>query len=108
MGGDGNGSSPLGIIPKNLVQLVTSMEAFGVDIPGILNSLLAKTIPKTSGNGSGNSSTKSLPPAINLLKEALSSSTGSDDKDSGNSGNSKINKSLVKSKKNSRKKKIPA
>lgn len=48
LGGDGNGANPLGIIPKNLVQLVTSMEAFGVDIPGLLNNFLGKT------NGSGN------------------------------------------------------
>lgn len=47
-GSDGNGANPLGIIPKNLVQLVTSMEAFGVDIPGLLNGLMNKS----KGNGS--------------------------------------------------------
>ena len=51
LGGDGNGANPLGIIPKNLVQLVTSMEAFGVDIPGLLNGLMNKS----KGNGSGGS-----------------------------------------------------
>ena len=54
LGGDGNGSNPLGIIPKNLVQLVTSMEAFGLDIPGLLTGLLSKTNSNGSNGSDGN------------------------------------------------------
>ncbi|MFW9991540.1 MAG: SPFH domain-containing protein [Candidatus Odinarchaeota archaeon] len=43
MGGNGGDSSPLGIIPKNLIQLVTSLEAFGIDIPGLIEMLLKRT-----------------------------------------------------------------
>jgi regulator of protease activity HflC (stomatin/prohibitin superfamily) len=62
LGGDGNGANPLGIIPKNLVQLVSSMEAFGVDIPGLLSGFLSKT----SGSGSNGSDGNSKQPLAQL------------------------------------------
>ena len=64
--GNGNGSNPLGIIPKNLVQLVTSLEAFGVDIPGMLNGLILTT--KNSGsNGSDGNAMQPLTQLSGLL-----------------------------------------
>ena len=57
LGGDGNGSNPLGIIPKNIVQLVTSLEAFGVDIPGLIGSLMNKNGSNGSSGSSGSGKT---------------------------------------------------
>lgn len=71
LGGDSNGSNPLGIIPKNLVQLVTTMQAFGVDIPGLLNGLIADTTGGESGGSGGNGSPKPL--ELSALSSLLTS-----------------------------------
>ncbi|MCY3412821.1 MAG: hypothetical protein INQ03_14380 [Candidatus Heimdallarchaeota archaeon] len=42
-GSNGNGDSPLGIIPKNLLQLMTLSKSFGLDLEGLLNKVRGRT-----------------------------------------------------------------
>ncbi len=54
-GGNGkNGDSPLGIIPKNLLQIMTLAKTFGLDIEGLIDSVRGKKIPQKDSNDGSN------------------------------------------------------
>lgn len=52
MGGQGsNGESPLGIIPKNLLHVMTLAKSFGLDLEGLIRSIRGKDpLPKEDDN----------------------------------------------------------
>lgn len=41
-GGNGDGDSPLGIVPKNLLHLMTLSKSFGLDLEGLIQSVRGK------------------------------------------------------------------
>lgn len=52
-GGDGNGQTPLGIIPKNLLEVMTLSKSFGLDIENLMRSIRGKDPIPRNGNHSG-------------------------------------------------------
>ncbi|MHA2279205.1 MAG: hypothetical protein ACXAC2_25780, partial [Candidatus Kariarchaeaceae archaeon] len=68
MGGtNGNGESPLGIIPKNLVQVMGIAKSFGLDLDGLIASLKGKKPLLSKSNESNGDKLSSLMPLIGEL-----------------------------------------